>query len=99
MQRSSPGRALLAGTLLAFVLAGAGATASRANGRLPALVNVRFQPNSSDTIIVAATFGLLISRDGGQSFRWVCEMAVGYGGINGSNFDPDYAVNSEGDIY
>lgn len=85
-------RATVAAFLAASLLA---APDSHANGRPPATTNVRFQPGDNDTIYLPVTFGLLISSDGGESFRWVCEAAVGYGGT----FDPDYAVDGEGAIY
>jgi len=68
---------------------------SLANGRFPATVNARFQPGSDAMILLPTTFGLLISNDDGQSFRWVCEDAIGYGGT----FDPDYAIGANGRIY
>jgi len=66
-----------------------------ANGRFPASVNVRFAPNDTSSILLPVTFGLLSSKDGGASWRWVCEDAVGYGGT----FDPDYAITSDGTLY
>src|SRR5262245_26472864 len=66
-----------------------------ANGRFPASVNVRFQPDETQTILAPATFGLLISHDDGATFHWVCEAGVGYAGV----YDPDYAVATDGAIY
>ena len=66
-----------------------------ANGRFPASSNVRFQPGNPERILLGVTFGLLLSDDGGESFRWVCENAVGYGGT----YDPDYVIDAEGSIY
>jgi hypothetical protein len=70
-------------------------TEAHANGRFPATVNIQFQTGKADFLLLPATFGLLLSRDGGESFRWVCEEAIGYGGT----YDPDYAVRQNGDIY
>jgi photosystem II stability/assembly factor-like uncharacterized protein len=95
MRRPSFASATLAGAGLATVIAAATAGASLANGRPPATTNVRFPPDSTETIYVPVTFGVLRSTDGGESFEWLCEQAVGYTGI----FDPDYAVSAEGDIY
>ena len=86
--------------LLAAVLALACASAadsawSHANGRAPQSMAVRFQPDGTETILVPVTFGLLISSDGGESFRWVCETAIGYTGM----FDPDYAVDGDGALW
>jgi len=66
-----------------------------ANGRFPSTVNIRFHPTDPDFFLVPATFGLLITKDGGASFQWVCELAIGYTGT----YDPDYAIASNGDIY
>jgi photosystem II stability/assembly factor-like uncharacterized protein len=68
---------------------------AEANGRFPQTVDVHVQPGDDQVILLAATFGLLISRDGGATFRWVCEETIGYGGI----FDPDYAMATDGTIF
>ena len=64
-----------------------------ANGRLPDGVNVKAR--GADYILFPTTFGLLISPDDGESFEWICESNIGYGG----SFDPDYAVGPTGDIW
>jgi hypothetical protein len=94
MRRTSFASAALAGAALACAAAAATAADSHANGRQPATTNVRFGPDT-DTIYVPVTFGLLKSSDAGASFRWVCETAIGYGGV----FDPDYAVAADGSLY
>ncbi|HUH01798.1 MAG TPA: MYXO-CTERM sorting domain-containing protein [Kofleriaceae bacterium] len=68
---------------------------AHANGRFPASVHVDHAPGSSTNIIMAATFGLLISNDDGASFKWICENAIGYSGI----YDPDYALEADGTIW
>lgn len=65
------------------------------NGRFPATVNIRFHPTDPDFFLVPATFGLLVTKDGGASFQWVCELAIGYTGT----YDPDYVIAANGDIY
>jgi photosystem II stability/assembly factor-like uncharacterized protein len=84
---------------MAAGLAGVGAAMdagwSHANGRPPDTTGVGFPPGDDATIILPATFGLLISTDAGDSFRWVCEDAIGYSGM----FDPDYAVTAGGALY
>jgi hypothetical protein len=95
MRCTSLARAALAGAALALAAAAAGASAGHANGRPPGTANVHFPPEDDQTIYVPATFGLLKSDDGGASFRWVCENAIGYSGT----FDPDYAINADGDVY
>ncbi len=63
-----------------FVFAGALAVAlslttagvARAHGRLPATGQIVFSPTDPNVIAVRATFGMLISRDGGATWRWIC---------------------------
>jgi hypothetical protein len=68
---------------------------AQANGRPPATNGVAFAPADPSSILIRSTFGLLISRDDGCSFHWVCEKAIGYGG----EFDPKYAVAVDGTIF
>jgi hypothetical protein len=63
-----------------------------ANGRFPASSAVVL--GSGDTMLVRATFGLLVSADRGKSFGYVCERAVGFSGIE----DPAYAITPSGAI-
>ncbi len=89
MRRAAP----LAAVLLLWPAARA-----EANGRFPQTTTVRFKPaaaGDSDFVLVGSSFGLLISKDRGESFRWVCEDAVYYSGI----YDPDYAISENGAIY
>jgi hypothetical protein len=83
-----------AGALALAAVALSSSTAA-GNGRFPSTVNVRFHPTDPDFFLVPATFGLLITKDGGASFQWVCELAIGYTGT----YDPDYAIDAEGNIY
>ena len=69
--------------------------AASANGRAPMTNGVFFEPDDPHAIFIRTTFGLLISRDDGCSFRWVCEKAIGYGG----EFDPKYKVAVDGTIF
>ncbi len=66
-----------------------------AHGPFATTVDVYFQPGNTELVLNPTTFGLLISRDGGQSFRWVCEDAIGYTGT----YYPRYAVGADGSIY
>jgi MYXO-CTERM domain-containing protein len=68
---------------------------AHANGRFPSTVSVSTRPGDADDIYLGATFGLLLSRDDGGHFHWVCEDAIGYSGT----FDPKYAVAADGTIY
>ena len=66
-----------------------------ANGRPPLTNGVFLRPGDDQALFVRSTFGLLVSRDGGCTFRWVCEKAIGYGG----EFDPKYAIATDGTIF
>ena len=66
-----------------------------ANGRPPMTNGVFFEPGDPHSMFIRTSFGLLISRDDGCSFRWVCEKAIGYGG----EFDPKYKVATDGTIF
>lgn len=68
---------------------------AQANGRFPASTNAEFQPGDNKVIVLPTTFGLLVSEDDGESFLWVCEETIGYGGT----YDPDYALTTDGSIY
>lgn len=85
-------RGLAATTILALSLA---SPPSDGNGRAPRTTSIHLVPGDPHSIYVGATFGLLVSHDEGCTFRWVCEGAVGYGGI----FDPSYAVAADGAIF
>lgn len=69
---------------------------ARASGgeRCARVVDLQSQPGG-DLVVAATTFGILASNDGGASFHWVCEEALGYGGT----FIPDLAVTGDGRIY
>jgi hypothetical protein len=84
----------LAAAALGAALLGA-PTPARANGRPPLTNGITFRPNDNQSLYVRSTFGLLISHDAGCSFRWVCEQAIGYGGV----YDPKYAVAADGTIF
>ena len=83
---------LVAFAALALVLLGAPGV--RANGRFPASSGVVFAPGDDASIFVRVTFGLLVSRDNGTSWRWICERAIGFSGPE----DPSYVVTKSGAI-
>ena len=66
-------RALVIGTLLAGCTFSDVATA---NGRLPNTTFFRINPYDTQQWLVGATFGLVLSQDGGNSFQWLCEQAA-----------------------
>ncbi len=83
--------AMVVGALITFALA---ATAT-ANGRAPVATGITCGPRDASAIYARTTFGLLVSRDDGCSFRWVCERALGYAG----DFDPKLAVSTDGTLF
>ena len=72
----------------------AGEGTAWANGRFPASNAVVFSPADEDTVMVRVTFGLLVTRDRGRSWRWICERAIGFNGPE----DPSYVVTKSGAI-
>jgi hypothetical protein len=74
--------------LLSFVLASLAASAAHANGRYPESNQITFSETDPDLMLVRVTFGLLVSRDRGKTFHWVCEQSIGFTGVE----DPMYAV-------
>jgi len=58
---------------------GLGATAHGHAG-LPETSNVTLRRGHPEDFFVGTTFGAVISRDGGRTFRWLCPDAMGYGG-------------------
>src|SRR4051812_12470265 len=66
-------------------------TAASANGRFPAAGQLVFAPDDPSTLAIRATFGVLVSRDSGKTWDWICEKAMGYGG---SVEDPSIALTS-----
>lgn len=60
---------------------------ARANGRFP-MAQVLASPDDGQTLVLRATFGLLLSRDGGASWSWVCEQGLGFDGM----WDPPVTV-------
>ncbi|HEV7557267.1 MAG TPA: hypothetical protein VGO00_17490, partial [Kofleriaceae bacterium] len=80
------------GIALCLLVAGG---VAHANGRAPTTNGMYFKPGDAHSLYVRSTFGLLISHDDGCTFDWVCEDNIGYSG----NFDPDYAITSDGTIF
>lgn len=83
---------LVVATLAAIV---AGVTPAHANGRRAAISTIHFRPGHPLDIWAGATFGGLWSHDGGATWNWTCEDAIGYGGV----LDPDVVYTDDGSIY
>lgn len=76
--------AFLGAATVAGILAAA--PSARANGRFPASNQILFSPTQSGMVVVRNTFGITISKDGGNSWYWLCEDTLGLGPQ--SNEDP-----------
>jgi photosystem II stability/assembly factor-like uncharacterized protein len=80
--------------LLTCVLLSLLSPRAQANGRFPAANQLVLDPGNDQHLVLRATFGLLDSADGGSTWSWICEAAVGYGGEE----DPAVVVLSDGSI-
>jgi len=71
-----------------------GAGAAQANGRLPSVATVFPGPETPTVLDLGATFGLVSTLDDGASWRWVCEMSIGYIGT----LDPTFLRVTNGTL-
>lgn len=76
----------------ALVLSVAGSAG--ANGRFPAANQLVVTPGNEQELTLRVTFGLLRSSNGGVTWDWICERAIGYGGL----YDPPISVFEGGAI-
>ncbi len=81
--------------VVASVLLAALAGSALANGRDPYASSIHFRPGMENKIMAGMTFGLISSSDGGATWQWYCERAVGYGGT----YDPDYVYTPAGALF
>jgi photosystem II stability/assembly factor-like uncharacterized protein len=51
-----------------------------ANGRFPRADQLVAVPGQPQILVLRTTFGLLFSRDAGESWTWLCESAAGFAG-------------------
>lgn len=78
---------------IALVLAATGL--AHANGRPANTSTINFRQGHEQDIAAGMTFGMVISHDGGATWRWMCEKAILYGGL----YDPDYVYNPTGALF
>lgn len=71
-----------------------GAAAAQANGRFPSAGHIEVDPMDPLHIVVRSTYGLVVSRDGGDTWHWVCEKAMSFNGI----WDPPIGILANGII-
>ena len=92
---SSPRFTLRAATLLASSLVALTlAEPASANGRYPAAGQIAINPKNPSVMLVRATYGVLLTTNGGQTWSWICEGAIGYGNVE----DPMMSFTSDGTI-
>ncbi|MFP2934006.1 WD40/YVTN/BNR-like repeat-containing protein [Pyxidicoccus sp. 3LG] len=72
-------------SVLATLLA-LGPVTAHAHAGLPETSNVTVRRGHPEDFFVGATFGAVISRDSGQTWRWICPDAMGYGGWRPESF-------------
>ncbi len=65
-----------------------------ANGRFPAADQLVVDPADPQHMVVRTTFGLLVTRDEGNTWGWVCEEVIGYAQMT----DPSLLVLRNGNI-
>lgn len=82
-------------SVLALFLVAASATLALANGRPAGTSTINFKQGDETKIAAGMTFGMVESDDGGETWHWMCEAAIRYGGM----YDPDYAYTATGSIF
>ncbi|UQA61892.1 WD40/YVTN/BNR-like repeat-containing protein [Polyangium aurulentum] len=87
-------RAAPAAIALAALLSTAAPRTAHANGRFPSAGHVEVDPADPARVVVRATYGLLVTTDGGKRWEWVCEEALGFAGI----WDPPIGIAAGGTI-
>ena len=87
-RRSGRGTVILA--LLAVLLEPEPALA---NGALPAVSQLLSDPAATDHLFLRSTFGLLVTRDQGSTWDWLCEEGMGY-----QDLEPPMAILPGGTI-
>ena len=82
-----------------FCLSATGASlfaahAASANGRFPLAGQIVVDPSDPAHVVARATYGLLVSGDGGRRWSWVCEGALGFD----TEEDPTLGILHDGTI-
>ena len=70
------------------------ASIAEANGRFPSAGHVEVDPADPAHIVLRATYGLVVTRDGGKRWDWVCEKEMSYSGV----WDPPIGIMTGGVI-
>jgi hypothetical protein len=67
---------------------------ARANGRMPGATELSIARSDPRHLLARATFGLVQSFDGGESWQWICEQAINVSG----EADPPLALTADGTL-
>lgn len=65
-----------------------------ANGRYPSAGQILVDAADPRRIVIRATYGVLITSDGGERWSWICEEAIGYSGFE----DPMMVITGDGSM-
>jgi len=84
-----------ASTVLLSVAALCLATPALADGAFPDELSVYLPPNDPAKIMLGTNFGLVVSQDTGQSWRFICELFITGSGADIVNY---YKIGSDGAI-
>jgi MYXO-CTERM domain-containing protein len=76
------------------VLSVSGPRDALAHGRLPEPIAFVRHPTDPSESVIQASFGLLLSRDDGQHWGWICEEAADYS----DDSDPPLALTADGTL-
>lgn len=71
------------------------ASTAFAHGRPPSVQQLHFDPANPDRIIGEATWGMVFSDDGGETWSWICAAAYG---VDARMEDPNVAFGPDGEI-
>jgi photosystem II stability/assembly factor-like uncharacterized protein len=82
--------ALVAGMIASIAGLSGGALA---NGKFPEAAQLVIDPVAPEHLALMTTFGVLDSRDGGASWQWICERAMGY-----QDYEPAIALSGSGSL-
>lgn len=85
---------LLSPAFAAIAALGLATPEARANGRFPIADQLVVDPNDPSHIVLRTTYGVLETSNAGQSWSWICELGVGYGGTQ----DPAIGILGDGTV-